>query len=118
MCAAAISAYMAISNGEGWSKVTVILLIVVINIVLGIYQESRAEQALDSLKALNTSKTTVFRNKIKLQIDANELVPGDIVELVSGDIISADMRLIESSSLKIDESSLTGESEPVEKTIH
>jgi len=115
MIAAAIAAYMAVTTGVGWSKVWVILSIVVINIVLGIYQESRAEAALEALKNLNSSKTTVIRDGKKLEIDASELVPGDLVELSAGDMITADSRLINSSSLQVEESGLTGESEPVDK---
>ncbi|MDR2834504.1 MAG: cation-translocating P-type ATPase [Streptococcaceae bacterium] len=115
LIAAGIAGYMAITTGIGWSKVWVILSIVVINIVLGIYQESRAEQALEALKNLNSHKTTVIREGRKLEIDASELVPGDIVELSAGDMITADSRLIESSSLQVEEAPLTGESEPVDK---
>ena len=113
--AASIAAYMAITTGEGWPKVFVILSIVVINIILGIYQENKAEKALDALKKLNSSQTTVLRDGTKQKIDANQLVPGDIIEVNAGDMISADARLIESSSLQVVESSLTGESAPIEK---
>ncbi|MCL2696095.1 MAG: cation-translocating P-type ATPase [Clostridiales bacterium] len=115
LVAAGIAAYMAITEGEGWPKVGVILSIVVINIVLGIYQESKAEKALEALKKLNSSQTTVIRNGTKQKVDADQLVPGDIVSLAAGDIITADARLIESHSLQVDESGLTGESLPVEK---
>ncbi|MCL2521736.1 MAG: cation-translocating P-type ATPase [Erysipelotrichales bacterium] len=113
--AASIAAYMAITTGEGWPKVFVILSIVVINIILGIYQENKAEKALDALKKLNSSQTTVLRDGTKQKIDANQLVPGDIIEVNAGDMISADARLIEASSLQVVESSLTGESAPIEK---
>ena len=115
LVAAAIAAYMAITTGEGWAKVWVILSIVVINIVLGIFQESKAEQALEALKSLNSHKTVVIRNGSKEKIEANQLVPGDIVEFSAGDMITADCRLIEASSMQVEESVLTGESEPVEK---
>ena len=113
--AAGIAAYMAIETGEGWPKVIVILSIVVLNTVLGIYQESRAEQALEALKKMNTASTTVIRDGTKQQVDANQLVPGDIVELTAGDVITADARLLECSNLQVEEAGLTGESEPVEK---
>lgn len=115
LIAVGISAYMAVVNGEGWTKVIVILSIVIINITLAIYQESRSEKALEALKELNFSMTTVIRNGNKIQVNAKELVPGDIVELTSGDMSSADMRLIESNFLQVEESSLTGESLPIEK---
>jgi len=101
-----------------WAKVVIILTIVVINVVLGLYQENKAEQALEALKKMNTFKTTVIRNGTKQIIDANQLVPGDIVELNAGDVITADSRLIEASSLQVEEAALTGESQPVDKEPH
>ncbi|MCL2294072.1 MAG: HAD-IC family P-type ATPase, partial [Spirochaetes bacterium] len=115
LVAAAIAAFMAITEGEGWTKVFVILAIVVINIILGIYQESRAEKSLEALKKMNSFKTTVVRGGVKMIVDANQLVPGDIVQLTAGDVITADARLVEASSLQVEESALTGESQPVEK---
>jgi len=115
LVAAAIAAYTAIVNGEGWAKVWVILGVVMINTFLGIRQEGKAEAALEALKKLNSFETTVIRDGQKVIIDAAHLVPGDIVVLAAGDMISADARLIESSSLAVDESGLTGESVPVEK---
>jgi len=120
IAAAVIAGYMAIFHppdtiGNGWPKVIVILSIVVINVCLGIYQESKAEKALDALKKMNAFKTTVIRGGSKQIIEANQLVPGDIVELTSGDVITADARLIEASSLQVEEAALTGESQPVEK---
>jgi magnesium-transporting ATPase (P-type) len=120
IAAALIAAYTAIFHppdtiGRGWPKVVVILSIVVINVVLGIWQESKAEKALEALKKMNTFKTTVIRGGAKQIIDANQLVPGDIIELSAGDVITADARLIEASSLQTDEAALTGESQPVEK---
>jgi len=120
IAAAAIAGYMAIFHppdtiGSGWPKVIVILSIVVINVCLGIYQESKAEKALEALKKMNSFKTTVWRNGKKQIIEASQLVPGDILELSAGDVITADARLIEASSLQVDESALTGESQPVEK---
>ena len=120
--ASIIATVAAIMNmqGEGgdasdWAKVIVILSIVVINVVLGLYQESKAEKALEALKKMNAFKTTVIRNGLKQIVEANQLVPGDIVELNAGDVITADSRLIESSSLQVEEAALTGESQPVDK---
>ena len=115
LVAAAISAYLALTIGYGWAKVIVILAIVVLNIVLGIYQENSAEKALDALKNMNAHLTTVIRSGVRKPIDAKELVPGDIIELQAGDLVPADARIIESSSLQVEESALTGESLPVEK---
>ncbi|MCL1844512.1 MAG: cation-translocating P-type ATPase [Defluviitaleaceae bacterium] len=116
---ATVAAVMNMNEGTGsasdWAKVVVILLIVVINVVLGLYQESKAEKALEALKKMNAFKTTVIRDGSKQIVDANQLVPGDIVELNAGDVITADSRLIESSSLQVEEAALTGESQPVEK---
>ena len=116
---ATIAAIMNMRGGEGspsdWAKVGVILAIVVINVVLGLYQESKAEKALEALKKMNAFKTTVVRDGSKQIIEANQLVPGDIIELNAGDVITADARLIESSSLQVEEAALTGESQPVEK---
>jgi len=106
--------YGAASASE-WAKVAVILMIVVINIVLGLYQESKAEKALEALKKMNSFKTTVIRNGIKQIIEAYQLVPGDIIELNAGDVITADARLIETSSLQVEEAALTGESHPADK---
>ena len=93
----------------------VILAIVIVNALLGLYQEGRAEKALDALKKMTSPNAKVIRNGTATMVPANSLVPGDIVLLDAGDIVPADLRLIESSNLKIDESSLTGESLPVEK---
>jgi len=120
IAAAAIAGYTAIFHppdtlGRGWPKVVIILSIVVINVCLGIYQESKAEKALEALKKMNSFKTTVLRAGTKQIIEANQLVPGDIVEISTGDVITADARLISASSLQVDEAALTGESQPVDK---
>ena len=123
MIAAVIATAAAIMNMQtaygasfsDWAKIIVILSIVVINVALGLYQESKSEQALEALKKMNSFKTTVIRDGVKQVIDANQLVPGDIIELAAGDVITADARLIESSSLQVEEAALTGESEPVDK---
>jgi len=115
LAAASIAGYMAIFQGGTWPKVIVILSIVVINVCLGIYQENKAEKALEALKKMNTFKTKVIRAGTKQVVDANQLVPGDIVELTAGDVITADSRLIEANSLQVEEAALTGESQPVEK---
>lgn len=92
-----------------------ILLIVVLNAIMGVVQESKAEKALDALKNLSAPHARVIRNGIEKIIDAAELVPGDVIRLEAGDFVPADSRLIHSVSLKSEESALTGESVPSEK---
>ncbi|SDX30131.1 calcium-transporting P-type ATPase, PMR1-type [Tepidimicrobium xylanilyticum] len=111
LIAASIISYIV---GEKTDSV-VILSIVIINALLGLYQEGKAEKALEALKKMAAPNAKVIRDGATTIVPANALVPGDIVLLESGDIIPADLRLIESSNLKIEEASLTGESVPVEK---
>jgi len=93
----------------------VILAIVVINAILGIYQEGKAEKSVEALQKLSAPNARVIRDGSQIIIPAAEIVPGDIVVLEAGDIIPADIRLLESSNMKVEEASLTGESVPVEK---
>src|SRR3989338_3342290 len=96
----------------------VILAIVLLNAVIGFFQEYRAEGALAALKKLEIPAATIIRDGKHQQIPATEIMPGDIVVLTAGEIVPADIRLIESPNLMIDESSLTGESTPVEKSTN
>ncbi|MGB3989525.1 MAG: HAD-IC family P-type ATPase, partial [Acetivibrionales bacterium] len=93
----------------------VILVVVILNSILGVVQEGKAEKAIEALARLSSPFTRVRRGGHVMQIKSEELVPGDIVLLEAGDAVPADMRLIEASSLRIEEASLTGESVPVEK---
>lgn len=95
----------------------VIIAILILNAVLGVVQEWRASQALEALKKMTVPECEVIREGKPLKINSEEIVPGDIVILREGDFVPADLRLIEIHALKIDESSLTGESVPVEKDI-
>ena len=95
----------------------VIAIILVLNTVLGFYQEFKAEKAIEALKKLSSPKAVVIRNGRKISIDCSDVVPGDILIIEEGGFIAADSRLIEISDLQIDESTLTGESMPVSKTI-
>jgi P-type Ca2+ transporter type 2C len=93
----------------------IILLIVVLNAVLGIVQEDKAEKALKALKAMSAPGAKVIRDGIEQLINADQVVPFDILVLEAGDVVAADVRLLKTSSLQIQESSLTGESVPVDK---
>ncbi len=108
------AAIVSATMGESRDAI-VILVVVVINALLGIYQEGKAEKALDALKKMTSPDAKVVRAGKTVVIPAHTLTPGDIVLLDAGDIVPADLRLIESSNLKIEEASLTGESVPVEK---
>lgn len=108
------AAIVSMAMGESRDAI-VILVVVVINALLGIYQEGKAEKALDALKKMASPDAKVVRAGKTVIIPAHTLTPGDIVLLDAGDIVPADLRLIESSNLKIEEASLTGESVPVEK---
>ena len=112
------SATFAPDDGDGGKSYTdaiVIFAIVVLNVTLAVRQEMGAEKALDALKRMNAQMTVVIRNGQKQTIDAEQLVPGDILILEAGDMIPADARIIESVNLKSEEAILTGESVPVDK---
>ncbi|EOL42501.1 potassium/sodium efflux P-type ATPase, fungal-type [Enterococcus phoeniculicola] len=96
---------------------SIIMLVVIINAVMGVIQESKAEQAIEALREMSTPNANVLRDGHTLSVKSDELVPGDIVLLEAGDVVPADMRLIEVQSLKIEEAALTGESVPVEKEL-
>ncbi|MBQ7983936.1 MAG: HAD-IC family P-type ATPase, partial [Clostridia bacterium] len=115
--AAVISFIIAVSEGnpKEFFEPALILLIVVINAVMGVMQESKAEKALDALKSMSAPHARVIRDGVEQVIDAADLVPGDIIKLEAGDFIPADARLLHSVSLKSEESALTGESVPSEK---
>lgn len=102
-------------NPKEFFEPALILLIVVLNAVMGVMQESKAEKALDALKNMSAPHARVLRDGEEKIIDASELVPGDIIMLEAGDFIPADARLLHSVSLKSEESALTGESVPSEK---
>lgn len=102
-------------NPKEFFEPALILLIVILNAVMGVLQESKAEKALDALKGLSAPHARVIRDGTEKVIDAAELVPGDIIRLEAGDFVPADARLLRSVSLKSEESALTGESVPSEK---
>ena len=113
--AAIVSGVVGIAEGEGITDTIIILIVVLLNAVIGVVQESKAEKSLEALKKLSAHAAKVIRDGKELAIPARELVPGDIVILETGDYVSADLRLIEAINLKSQEASLTGESVPVEK---
>lgn len=98
-----------------WPDVIIIFAVILLNAVIGTVQEMKAASSLEALKKMASPEATVLRDGKRKKIKASELVPGDIVYLEEGDTVGADLRLLESINLKIDESSLTGESVPVEK---
>ena len=102
-------------NPQEFFEPLLILLIVILNAIMGVMQESKAEKALDALQNMSAPHARVIRNGKEEIIDATELVPGDIIKLEAGDFIPADARLLYSTSLKCEESALTGESVPSEK---
>ncbi len=109
-----IAAIVSALTGNGESAI-VIISVITLNSFLGTFQYIKADQSLNSLKALSSPCAKVIRDGIKVEIDSKEVVPGDIMLLEAGDLVVADGRLIESFSLKVNESSLTGESEVIEK---
>lgn len=100
---------------EHWVDSGVILGVVLVNALIGFIQEGKAEKALDAIKKMLSLNALVLRDNVKTTIQAEELVPGDMVFLQSGDKVPADMRLVSVKSLRVDEAALTGESVPVEK---
>jgi magnesium-transporting ATPase (P-type) len=98
-----------------WVDSAVLLAAVLVNALIGFVQEGRAESALNAIRSLLAPRATVLRGAERIEIDAAELVPGDVVLLASGDRIGADLRLLQVKELRVDESTLTGESQPVAK---
>ena len=114
--AAAISGVTAFYAGESYADVIIILAVVVINAVLGVVQESKAEAAIAALQEIAAATSHVLRDGRMVTLRSEELVPGDVVLLEAGDAVPADGRILESASLRIEESALTGESVPVNKS--
>ena len=110
-----VAGIVSMFSGQFESTI-VIFAVIVLNAVLGTIQHFKAEKSLASLKELSSPTAKVMRDDIKLEVRSEDLVPGDILILEAGDLVTADARILENYSLKVNESSLTGESEPVEKT--
>ncbi len=124
MLAAAVSAATTVihnvrnpSQPEGLAEVFIILIVVLLNAVLGVFQESKAEAAIEALQTMTAATCKVMRDGQQVVLRSDELVPGDVVILEAGDSVPADGRLLESASLKIEEAALTGESVPVNKVV-
>ncbi len=117
LAAAIVMTAVAIYSGDSqeFIDVGIIIAIVVINAVIGVVQESKAEHALEALKKMSQPFAKVRRNGEIMKIETYKIVPGDLIILEAGDVVPADMRLIKAASLKIEESALTGESVPVQK---
>ncbi len=116
MAAAAVSAVTSILSGEKLTEVIIILAVVLLNAILGVVQESKAEAAIEALQTMTAATSKVLRDGKIMVLHSADLVPGDVVILEAGDAVPADGRLLESASLKIEEAALTGESVPVNKT--
>ena len=114
--AAIVSGIVGVLQGEGITDTIIILIVVIVNAIIGVAQESKAEKSLEALQKLSDHASKVIRNENMEVVPSKQLVPGDIVVLDTGDYIPADLRIIEAVNLKTQESSLTGESVPVEKT--
>nr|WP_280525875.1 cation-translocating P-type ATPase [Companilactobacillus nantensis] len=112
-----VAAFISGVVAKEWADAALILAVVIINAVFGVFQESKAEEAIDALKEMSTPEAHVKRSNQLEAVSSEQLVPGDIVLLEAGDIVPADIRLLDSASMKIEESALTGESVPVEKDI-
>ena len=117
LAAAAISGVLAVVEGESFADVIIILAVVIINAVLGVYQESKAEKAIEALQEMSAATSKVLRDGQIQIVHSEDLVIGDVVLLEAGDAVPADGRLIENASLKVEEAALTGESVPVTKFI-
>ena len=117
LVAAAISGVLAVVQGESFADVIIILAVVIINAVLGVYQESKAEKAIEALQQMSAATSKVLRDGKMVTIHSEDLVVGDVVILEAGDAIPADGRILTSASMKIEEAALTGESVPVSKFI-
>ena len=114
--AAIVSGIIGVKEGEGITDTIIIMIVVVINAIIGVAQENKAEKSLEALQKMSSHVAKVVRNGKLEVVQSRELVPGDVVVLETGDFIPADLRIIEAVNLKSQESALTGESVPVDKT--
>ena len=119
LIAAIVTIVLAIveHNYEEIVEGVIIFIVVLINAILGTWQENKAEKSLDALKSLSTPNAKVIRDGELVSVKSSELVPGDIISIEAGDFVPADARIFEAVSLQVDESALTGESVPVNKEV-
>ena len=115
LVAAAISGVLAVIENDSFADVIIILAVVMINAVLGVYQESKAEKAIEALQEMSAATSKVLRDGKVQIVPSEDLVVGDVGLLEAGDAVPADGRIIENASLKMEEAALTGESVPVTK---
>ena len=117
LAAAAVSAVTSVMEGESPADVFIILFVVIVNSVLGVYQENKAEKAIEALQQMAAATSKVLRDGRIAIVKSEDLVVGDVVLLEAGDAVPADGRILESASLKIEEAALTGESVPSDKSV-
>ncbi len=117
LVAALVSGILAVVENDSFADVIIILFVVIVNAVLGVYQESKAEKAIEALQEMSAATSKVMRDGKITTVKSEELVVGDIVILEAGDAVPADLRILSSASLKAEEAALTGESVPVNKFI-
>lgn len=117
LAAAAVSGILAVVENDSFADVIIILAVVIINAILGVYQESKAEKAIEALQEMSAATSKVLRDGKLQVIRSEDLVVGDVIHLEAGDAVPADARILESASLKAEEAALTGESVPVTKFI-
>ncbi|MGM9684494.1 MAG: HAD-IC family P-type ATPase, partial [Eubacteriales bacterium] len=115
LVAALLSGITSVYQGESFADVIIILFVVVLNSVLGVIQESKAEKAIDALKEMTAATSKVIRDGKLMHVRSEDLVLGDLIVLEAGDAVPADARIIECASMKVEEAALTGESVPVIK---
>lgn len=117
IAAAVVSGITSFYSGESFADVIIIMVVVLINAVLGVVQESKAEKAIEALQEIAAATSKVIRDGEQKTIKSEDLVPGDVIVLEAGDAVPADSRILECASMKVEESALTGESVPVLKDV-
>lgn len=118
IAAAIISGITSAYSGESAADTVIIMVVVIINAVLGVVQENKAEKAIEALQEIAAATSKVLRDGRQITVKSEELVPGDVIVLEAGDAVPADARIIECASMKVEEAALTGESVPVTKLIN